>query len=124
MICGALFDLWGVLEPSGILILCFSQSKEDYKHCDTDCILLVKHLVNSQSLSQPPLTLLPAEFLKKIQQELESLPRNILSDRAKKELHGFHSHQLCKIIWCLGFHGPGNKTIIIYIFPISQNLIS
>ncbi|CAK8991492.1 Uncharacterized protein SCF082_LOCUS2681 [Durusdinium trenchii] len=63
--------------------------KEDYKHCDTDCILLVKHLVNSQSLSQPPLTLLPAEFLKKIQQELESLPRNILSDRAKKEWERF-----------------------------------
>eukprot|EP00913_Durusdinium_trenchii_P006545 g6148.t1 len=63
----------------------YDDRKEDYKHCDTDCILLVKHLVNSQSLSQPPLTLLPAEFLKKIQQELESLPRNILSDRAKKE---------------------------------------
>ena len=61
-------------------------AEEDYEHNGHDCILLVKHLTNSESLSQRPLTLLPAHFAKMLEKPLEVLPRNLLSDRAKKEL--------------------------------------
>jgi len=64
-------------------------NEEDYPHDGADCILLLKHLVNSESLSQQPLTLLPSSFAAKLVKPLVSLPRNLLSDRAQKELHGY-----------------------------------
>jgi hypothetical protein len=63
--------------------------EEDYNHSPDDAILLVKFLVNSESLSQPPLTFVPAAFMPKMSKAVASLPGNLLSDRAKKELHGF-----------------------------------
>ena len=59
--------------------------QETYEKRPNDCILLVKHLVNSESLSQPPLVLLPAEFQKYIQHPVEALPLNLIADRARKE---------------------------------------
>ncbi|CAL1166531.1 unnamed protein product [Cladocopium goreaui] len=70
----------------------FIRRAEDYPFHPDDCILLVKYLVNSQSLSQPPLAALPVKFAERLIKNLESLPRNLLSDRAKKELHGFNVH--------------------------------
>ena len=57
--------------------------------------MLVKHLVNSPDLEQQPLVLLPSEFSKLLKDPLEGLPRNLLTDRTKKELFG----SLC---WFLG----------------------
>ena len=57
-----------------------------YEPHEDDCILLVKHLVNSESLSQSPMTVLPAMALSKLVQPLEMLPRNLISERARKEL--------------------------------------
>ena len=59
--------------------------QETYEKRPNDCILLVKHLVNSESLSQPPLVLLPADFQKYIQHPVEALPLNLIADRARKE---------------------------------------
>ncbi|CAK9117620.1 unnamed protein product, partial [Durusdinium trenchii] len=58
---------------------------EDYPHDASDCVLLVKHLVNSPSLSQSPLVLLPASFQKLLKKPLEALPRKLVADRARKE---------------------------------------
>lgn len=52
---------------------------------DHDAILLVKKLVNSESLAQPPLTALPAEFASRLKDPLGQLPRNLLSERSRKE---------------------------------------
>jgi len=60
-------------------------AQEDYKHHPSDCILLVKHLVNSPSLSQSPMVLLPMEFHKLLKKGVEALPRKLIADRAKKE---------------------------------------
>ena len=60
-------------------------TKEHYQQHGNDCVMLVKHLVNSESLSQPPFTFLPADFLGRIQEPLKVLPRNAIQDRAKKE---------------------------------------
>ncbi|CAE7309180.1 unnamed protein product, partial [Symbiodinium sp. CCMP2456] len=60
-----------------------------YDAQDGDCILLVKHLTNSGSLSQPPLTILPASFAKRLEKPLEVLPRNLLAERARKEWERF-----------------------------------
>lgn len=62
-----------------------TSTQETYAHKDNDCVLLVKHLANSNSLSQAPITFLPAEFFGKLVQSLQVLPRNALQDRAKKE---------------------------------------
>ncbi|CAK8991031.1 unnamed protein product [Durusdinium trenchii] len=59
--------------------------KESYPHLPNDCILLVKHLVNSESLSQSPMTLLPASFQDKVKVGVQALPRNLIADRARKE---------------------------------------
>lgn len=64
----------------------FANIQEDYPHAEDDCILLVKYLVNSESLSQKPLTFLPAHFVQKLTKPLACLPRNLLSERARKEL--------------------------------------
>ncbi|CAL1129947.1 unnamed protein product, partial [Cladocopium goreaui] len=72
-------DSWAPMEIPG----------EDYPHDGADCILLLKHLVNSESLSQQPLTLLPSSFAAKLVKPLVSLPRNLLSDRAQKEWERF-----------------------------------
>ncbi|CAJ1336707.1 unnamed protein product, partial [Effrenium voratum] len=58
---------------------------ENYTHSPEDCVLLVKHLVNSESLSQHPLILLPAAFGEYLKKPLTTLPRNLIADRAKKE---------------------------------------
>ncbi|CAK9118245.1 unnamed protein product [Durusdinium trenchii] len=58
---------------------------EVYNCSETDCVLLVKQLVNSESLSQPPTVCLPGDFGKRLKAPLEGLPRNLVSDRAKKE---------------------------------------
>ena len=60
--------------------------QEDYSHDASDCILLVKHLVNSASLSQTPMVLLPTSFQKLLKKQVEALPRKLIADRAKKEL--------------------------------------
>ncbi|CAK9057168.1 unnamed protein product [Durusdinium trenchii] len=70
--CG---DSWCAKEISG----------ETYDKSDNDCVLLLKHLVNSESLSQPPLIVLPEAFRSRLQQPVKVLPRNLLADRAKKE---------------------------------------
>eukprot|EP00438_Fugacium_kawagutii_P015208 Skav213594 [mRNA] locus=scaffold77:75291:78931:+ [translate_table: standard] len=62
---------------------------ETYPHAEADCILLVKHLVNSECLSQKPLTFAPFDFVQKITEPLASLPRNLLSERARKEWERF-----------------------------------
>ncbi|CAK9059857.1 Uncharacterized protein SCF082_LOCUS31634 [Durusdinium trenchii] len=62
---------------------------EVYNCSETDCVLLVKQLVNSESLSQPPTVCLPGDFGKRLKAPLEGLPRNLVSDRAKKEWHRF-----------------------------------
>ena len=63
-----------------------AQSKENYPHAGNDCVLMVKHLVNSESLSQKPLVFLPASFEGLVKQPLQALPRNLIQERAKKEL--------------------------------------
>ena len=60
--------------------------KEHYEPTGHDCILLVKQLVNSESLAQPPMTFLPSSFSNRLTNPLEQLPRNLLKDRARKEL--------------------------------------
>ena len=59
--------------------------EEDYQHSPDDCIVLLKYLVNSESLSQPPVTFVPAAFVQKCTTGLAALPRNLLSERARKE---------------------------------------
>ena len=80
------FDSVGLLNE--LSLTTHTNSKEDYAFHPDDCILLVKYLVNSQSLSQPPLAALPVKFAERLIKNLESLPRNLLSDRAQKEFHG------------------------------------
>ena len=62
-----------------------TSNDEVYNCSETDCVLLVKQLVNSESLSQPPTVCLPGDFGKRLKAPLEGLPRNLVSDRAKKE---------------------------------------
>eukprot|EP00435_Cladocopium_sp_Y103_P059149 s248_g21.t1 len=62
---------------------------EKYEKLANDCILLVKHLVNSESLSQAPFCLLPAEFQKYMKDGLAAQPRNLVADRARKEWEKF-----------------------------------
>lgn len=82
-------QLLGLLGQEFLTLTILSQhlngSEEKYDVNDNDCILLVKHLVNSESLSQKPMTLLPVAFASRLTSPLEALPRNLLSDRAKKE---------------------------------------
>lgn len=56
-----------------------------YTHHDNDAIMLVKQFVSSESLAQPPTTILPLAFQKRLTEPLEQLPRNLLSEKAKKE---------------------------------------
>ena len=62
-----------------------SSFKESYSMSDADCVMLVKHLVNSVSLSQAPFVFLPESFKSYLKEDLQAMPRNILQDRAKKE---------------------------------------
>ncbi|CAJ1382321.1 unnamed protein product [Effrenium voratum] len=62
---------------------------ESYSMSDADCVMLVKHLVNSVSLSQAPLVFLPESFSSYLKEDLQAMPRNILQDRAKKEWEKF-----------------------------------
>ncbi len=48
--------------------------------------MLVKRYVNSFELSQQPLVLLPTSFKSMLREPLEALPRNLLTERTKKEL--------------------------------------
>ena len=76
------------MQRSSSKFVFLSQLKESYPHLPNDCILLVKHLVNSESLSQSPLTLLPASFQDKVKVGVQALPRNLIADRARKEQLG------------------------------------
>ncbi len=60
-------------------------SEEKNAPTEHDAILLVKKLVNSDSLAQPSLTALPSDFASNLKDPVEQLPRNLLSDRSKKE---------------------------------------
>lgn len=95
------FDSVGLFNE--LSLITHTNAKEDYPFHPDDCILLVKYLVNSQSLSQPPLAALPVKFAERLIKNLESLPRNLLSDRAKKELHGFNVH-ISSLQVSLGFN--------------------
>ena len=53
-----------------------------------DCILLVKHLTNSSSLSQRPMTFLPASFAGRLEKPIAVLSRNLLEERAVREFLG------------------------------------
>ncbi|CAJ1415143.1 unnamed protein product, partial [Effrenium voratum] len=56
---------------------------ESYSMSDADCVMLVKHLVNSVSLSQAPLVFLPESFSSYLKEDLQAMPRNILQDRGR-----------------------------------------
>ncbi|CAK9057392.1 Uncharacterized protein SCF082_LOCUS30949 [Durusdinium trenchii] len=77
---------------------------EDYPHDASDCVLLVKHLVNSPSLSQSPLVLLPASFQKLLKKPLEALPRKLVADRARKEWEKFAPGPVKKVTVMQGNH--------------------
>ncbi|CAK9049340.1 Uncharacterized protein SCF082_LOCUS27352 [Durusdinium trenchii] len=77
---------------------------EDYPHDASDCVLLVKHLVNSPSLSQSPLVLLPASFQKLLKKPLEALPRKLVADRARKEWEKFAPGPVKKVTVTQGNH--------------------
>ena len=47
--------------------------------------MLVKRYVNSYELSQEPMVFLPSDFKAFMREELEALPRNLITDRTKKE---------------------------------------
>lgn len=97
------------------LSTCPNSMEEDYKHSPDDAILLVKFLVNSESLSQPPLTLVPAAFVPKMSKAVASLPRNLLSERAKKELHGFWIFQQFQhTSGCFPNQKPNNLSLWYY----------
>ena len=67
----------------------YHSAQEDYVHNPSDCILLVKHLCNSASLSQRPITLLPTTFAKLLEKPVGVLPRNLLvAERTARELLG------------------------------------
>lgn len=60
-------------------------AQETYTQNPDDCIMLVKRYVNSYELSQEPMVFLPSDFKAFMREGLEALPRNLLTDRTKKE---------------------------------------
>ena len=65
-------------------------SQETYAQSPDDCVMLVKRYVNSEELSQAPFVLLPACWRDRLKKGLETNPRNLITDRAKKEHLGFN----------------------------------
>ena len=60
--------------------------QEKYSSSGDDAVLLVKRLVNSESLSQRPLIAVPRDFLVRLVEPLQASSRNLISERARKEL--------------------------------------
>jgi hypothetical protein len=78
-----------------------------YLKRDKDCIMLTKQLVSSTCLSQPPLVVLPSDYLPRLQKPLGAMPRSVLSDRARKEFLATYSStcKLCYVVvlTCRGY---------------------
>lgn len=62
-----------------------SSDKENYTQSPDDCVMLVKRYVSSTKLSQMPLVFLPACWRTRLTQGLEVNPRNLMTERARKE---------------------------------------
>ena len=80
----------------------------------------MKQLVNSESLSQRPLTFIPADFVQKLTKPLAALPRNLLSDRARKEYHGKLFTPKSFLFWqhCYSNSSTSDNILYIYIYII------
>ena len=76
----------------------------------------MKQLVNSESLSQRPLTFIPADFVQKLTKPLAALPRNLLSDRARKEYHGKLFTPKSFLFWQHCYSNSSTSDNILYIY--------
>ena len=71
--------------------------QDDYTRNGGDAVMLVKEFVTSNCLSQPPVVVLPIDYLPKIKEPLKGMARNLIPDRPRKEPLDFND---------LGFLSP------------------